>query len=111
MTGPKAYAGATYRGREAVVDRAACRDLPGDWWDTGDDGNRLALAICHQRCQVRELCGQGNHTGVISGGVPYGDTGKPVPLCSCGHPVTQQRGGTECHRCNPPQPRRWRGTP
>lgn len=102
-------------------DRAACGDLPYDWWTTGDPGNRLALLICQLRCPVRTECAQPDdgdeylpgisdgarrrprHAGVIRGGVAHHpDTGMPLPVCACGYPFSRTGGATECRSCDPP---------
>lgn len=94
------------------MTRARCRTLPSDWWDTGDDGNRLALMLCRS-CPVLEHCGQSRgEAGVIRAGVAYGETGKVLPLCACGYPNLHQPGWNApanvlCHRCAVPKLRRW----
>lgn len=79
---------------------ALCRTRPADWWDFGDDGNRLALDVCSV-CPVRDRCGTGEHAGVIRAGVAWSDEGVEVPLCRCGYPVPGI-GWVECVRCDPP---------
>lgn len=87
----------------------SCRGLPAQWWETGDDGNRLALTICGH-CPAR----QDNHcraglpdphpAGVIRAGLAYNDNGVALPLCDCGYPVLAYRGGPvgSCPRCTVP---------
>lgn len=78
--------------------RALCRTRPSDWWDLGDDGNRLAIAICSV-CPVRVRCSTGVHAGVIRGGVAWRDTGSPAPLCGCGRPAPRAE---RCSTCSVP---------
>ncbi len=86
--------------------RALCASLPSDWWMTGDDGNRLALALCSV-CPLRERCLEGDPEphGVIRGGVAWGDDGRPRGLCGCGYPLPAKDGveRAECYRCEPRQ--------
>lgn len=92
--------------RARAVGVGACRGLPSDWWDTGDDGNRLALAIC-RACPERigDVCRAGmpdaTPTGVVRAGVAYNDRGTALPLCECGYPQVAYAGGTvaPCPRC------------
>lgn len=92
---------------------ALCVSRPPDWWETGDDGNRLALAICRV-CPVREECAAGSlrEAGVIRAGVAYTERGKVARICSCGYPDDKlpdpRRTTTLCRRCLPPPLRAWR---
>lgn len=92
-----------------------CSCLPMDWWDTGDDGNRLALALCGV-CPVLEQCARTRRRewGVIRAGIAYGEDGKPLGLCRCGYPnrhrIAWRTGlpsNPRCHRCKDPVLRRW----
>lgn len=92
------------------MTRPPCIRVP-DWWDVGDDGNRLALRICF-RCPLRSGsdCRAGSPDpqphGVIRAGVAYSDAGTPLPECRCGYPQTNYvRGGsvpTACPWCAVP---------
>jgi hypothetical protein len=84
---------------------ALCRTRPADWWDTGDDGNRLALLLCSV-CPGRTTCSEGDPEphGVIRGGVAWSDAGVRLPLCACGRPAP---GRAECYDCDPPAVRSW----
>lgn len=84
-----------------------CVTRPADWWDTGDGGNRLALGYCSV-CPSRSgtTCTAGlpdpHPHGVIRAGVAYSDSGKALPICSCGYPQTNYRGGATsgCPHCS-----------
>lgn len=82
-----------------------CRARPADWWTPDDDGARLALAICH-RCPDRDGCAAGDPQphGVIRAGQAWSDAGAQLPVCGCGYPVDDYRGGTvtPCRRCRTP---------
>ncbi|MGX6605608.1 hypothetical protein ACWKSP_26270 [Micromonosporaceae bacterium Da 78-11] len=82
---------------------ALCRGLPADWWETGDDGNDLALLIC-RRCTG---CPDDDPTphGVIRQGVAYADSGVPLPDCStCGRLNRTYTGGvSRCDLCTEPR--------
>lgn len=85
--------------------RALCRTRPADWWDLGDDGNRLALALCSV-CPARSLCAADREYGVIRGGVAWNDHGRAAGLCGCGYPLPVNEHGrdrAECFRCDPPR--------
>lgn len=81
---------------------ALCRTRPSDWWDLGDDGNRLAIALCSV-CPVRSSCQTGDEEphGVIRAGVAYRDTGERCQVCACGRPIPTRRDRGECYRCEP----------
>jgi hypothetical protein len=81
---------------------ALCRTRPSDWWDLGDDSNRLAMLICSV-CPVRSSCQTGDEEphGVIRAGVAYRDTGERCQVCPCGRPVPSRRDRPECYRCEP----------
>lgn len=83
---------------------ALCATRPAEWWDTGDDGNRLALALCRV-CPNVVPCAAGDRKprGVVRAGVVYGDAGE-LPLCGCGYPFLAR-----CRRCDPAWPKWWRG--
>jgi len=84
---------------------ALCRTRPDDWWDTGDDGNRLAILLCRRACPVLGECAAGDDQpcGVVRAGVAYSDRGRPLPMCPCGRPVTRRRPGSDlCLVCAPP---------
>lgn len=66
--------------------RALCATRPADWWDLGDDGNRLALALCSV-CPVLDRCAGSREFGVVRGGVAWSDAGVRLPLCPCGRPA------------------------
>lgn len=94
--------------------RALCRTRPADWWEVGDDGNRLAIQLCVVACPVRDRCLRGDPAphGVIRGGVAYLDTGDRAAVCGCGRPVAPARlSSTSCRACDPPQntqvPKSW----
>jgi hypothetical protein len=76
--------------------RALCRTLPADWWDVGDDGNRLALALC-SACPVLDRCSAGRHHGVIRAGVAWSERGERAEICECGYPALGI--GARCARC------------
>lgn len=97
--------------------RRACEILPAQWWDTGDDGNRLAIMLCKQ-CEGCTM-DDPNPCGVIRAGVPYADDAHPRALCPCGYPATARipvagknsyaRSSVQlCHRCQPPGIDRYR---
>ena len=81
---------------------ALCRTRPSDWWETGNDGNRLAIALCSV-CPVRSSCQTGDEEphGVIRAGVAYRDTGERCDVCPCGRPVPTRRDRGECYQCEP----------
>ena len=87
------------------MTRALCTTRPADWWDLGDDGNRLALGLCRV-CPSLKRCADGDPRphGVIRAAVAFADTGVPLPVCDCGYPHTTYRGGvvTCCTRCRVP---------
>lgn len=82
-----------------------CRRRPPEWWTPDDDGARLALTIC-RLCPNLEPCAAGDPRphGVIRAGQVWSDTGRPLPVCGCGYPVDDYRGGdiTACRRCRIP---------
>lgn len=67
-----------------------CATRPGEWWETGNDGNRLAIALC-RRCPLSDRCpaldGQGRAFGMVAAGQAWSDYGHPLTVCSCGQPV------------------------
>lgn len=97
--------------------RPLCQGPPPEWWETGDDGNRLALMLCRV-CPARDGadCNAGlpdpRPHGVIRAGVPHSEAGNALRICDCGYPAAGQgldgvRDGT-CLRCAPPPLARWR---
>lgn len=83
---------------------ALCRTRPSDWWDLGDDGNRLALDLCSV-CPVLTVCSAtaGAPAGVVRAGVAYRDSGQPAAMCACGRPVVRWSAtATECLTCRVP---------
>ena len=94
----------------ATAPKPLCFGRPHEWWETGDGGNRLAIALC-KACPMRygTECHAGmpdpSPVGVIRAGIPYSDNGAALPLCpSCGYPNTAYRGGKNslCATCQPP---------
>ncbi|MEU7771251.1 hypothetical protein AB0C44_07985 [Micromonospora taraxaci] len=95
-----------------------CFTQPPEFWETGDDGNRLALALC-RACPLRrgDTCGAGlpdpKPTGVIRAGVAYNERGGVCPICvTCGYPVAdlphrRQPEGEGCRYCRVPTPKAW----
>lgn len=81
---------------------ALCRTRPSDWWDLGDDGNRLAIALC-SACPVRSSCQTGDEEphGVVRAGVAYRDSGERCDVCPCGRPIPTRRDSGECYLCEP----------
>jgi hypothetical protein len=81
---------------------ALCRTRPSDWWDLGDDGNRLAVGLCSV-CPVLAACAEsaGAPHGVIRAGVAYRDTGERCEVCPCGRPIPTRRDRGECFTCVP----------
>lgn len=99
------------------MTRALCSGRPPEWWDTGDPGNRLALALCRV-CPVRTgtTCQAGEPdprpAGVIRAAIAYTDRRGVCPICDrCGYPVDdlpdsrRQREG--CRNCRTPRLRSW----
>lgn len=91
-----------------VLDRTGlCMTRPPEWWDLGNDGNRLALLLCNA-CPRVARCGEGDPKphGVILAGIAWADSGVALPICWCGYPQTNYRGGTaaDCPRCRVPDP-------
>jgi hypothetical protein len=83
-----------------------CRGLPSDWWTCGDDGARLAMAIC-RRCPDRLGCAEGDPRpyGVVRAGAPFSDTGVLLGDCpTCGYPQPGDRVAQrdKCPRCELP---------
>jgi hypothetical protein len=83
-----------------------CATQPAEHWDTGNNGNRLALLTC-DACPATQ-CPPTNDPhphGVIRAGTAYDDTGRPLPRCHCGYPNTSHRGphrpGGCCRWCSP----------
>lgn len=81
-----------------------CTGRPADWWDTEDDGARLALALC-RACPALQECPSGDPhpKGVVRAGNAYSDTGAVLPICpTCGYPQVGYKGGPvfdTCGRC------------
>lgn len=90
------------------MTRPLCAGLDPEWWTLGDDGNRLALAICG-RCSGCPSNDPKPH-GVIRQGVPYSDKGAALRICACGYPQATRRADddTLCPRCALPGLDRWR---
>ncbi|RLK13300.1 hypothetical protein DER29_4317 [Micromonospora sp. M71_S20] len=92
---------------------ALCATRPADWWDLGDDGNRLALAICRV-CPVQTACAAtaDREAGVIRAGIAYLERGQVAPICQCGYPddkrLDPRRTTVLCRRCHVPNLRAWR---
>lgn len=100
-----------------------CETRPEDWWEFGDDGNRLAVLLC-ATCpgclfvtagQPRGVVTHWNPRGVIVDGVPYDDHGRRHALCPCGYPsvnpADRHRNSTKsqpCKRCKLPDISLWR---
>ncbi len=85
--------------------RALCRTRPADWWDVGDDGNRLAMTLCRLACPVIAECAAtaGDEAGVVRAGIAYADTGRVLDICPCGRPVIGQSALVGyCRICEPP---------
>lgn len=82
-----------------------CLDQPADWWDTGDNGNRTALDMC-RTCPTGCPNNDPYPHGVIRDGIPYGNNGRPRPLCPCGYPVETDHAkpgaDSRCRRCQTP---------
>ncbi|RKN38471.1 hypothetical protein [Micromonospora endolithica] len=95
-----------------------CTTRDPEMWDTGNGGNRLALALCAV-CPVRvgTTCAAGEPddrpTGVIRAGVAYNERGGVCPVCDrCGYPVDDlpdRRRPTPpgCRHCRVPQLGSW----
>jgi hypothetical protein len=86
--------------------RALCRTRPADWWEVGDDGNRLAIALCRLACPVIAQCATAagdQEAGVVRAGIAYADTGRVLDVCGCGRPVLGQSAVPgRCRTCEPP---------
>jgi hypothetical protein len=82
---------------------ALCEGRPPQWWDTGNDHNLQALALC-ARCPLAGTCktaGEPVH-GVILDGVAYNDKGDVARLCRCGQPISNlPPHTTRCRACRP----------
>lgn len=99
--------------------RALCVDQPPEHWDTGDRGNRLALALCRV-CPARdgEVCTVGQPDrrpfGVIRAGVAYNERGRRCEICDCGYPNDDIDKGRDrppgCRQCRVPVLRSWART-
>jgi len=86
-------------------DKAICRTRPSDWWETGDDGNRLAMTLCRIACPVLTDCAAHacDEAGVVRAGTAYADTGRVLTVCPCGRPVIGQSAKEGyCRTCEPP---------
>lgn len=97
-----------------------CETRPYQWWDTGDPGNRLALALCRV-CPARDgstcLAGQADQrpAGVIRAGVAFNERGRRCDICAvCGYPVDDvlapSRIPPGCRHCRVPRLRSWSRT-
>lgn len=104
--------------RGPAVTRPRCQGPPPEYWDIGDDGNRLALMLCDVCPRRRGTeCDAGladpNPHGVIRAGVPYSEAGNAISICIiCGYPNLGFRDGIigkGCPRCAPPPLERFRG--
>lgn len=90
-----------------------CQTRPADWWEFGDDGNRLALLLCAAcpGCLFPADCGP---AGVIVAGRAYDEDGQLHTLCECGYPAQapatrhQGRNPQKCSRCKLPDIGLWR---
>jgi hypothetical protein len=90
-----------------------CAGQPTEYWTSlGDDGNRLALAVCRvcpcrngDQCVGPDVVPDPRPAGVIRAGIAWSDTGKLLPLCdACGYPVVGYAGGdVSCRRCAIPE--------
>ena len=96
-----------------------CFTQPAEFWDTGDPGNRLALALCRV-CPLRqgEDCRAGladpRPAGVIRAGVAFNERGGRCDICpTCGYPMDDLPDRRRpdkpvgCRHCRPPQPTSW----
>lgn len=95
-----------------------CQTRPPEHWDTGDGGNRLALALCRV-CPLRtgDTCDAGlpdrRPTGVIRAGVAYNQRGGVCPICDrCGYPNddlpdARRPAPPGCRHCRVPLLRNW----
>lgn len=88
-----------------------CMTRDPQWWDTGNDGNRLAIMLC----RICRGCPDNDPRpcGVIRGGVAYGDDSHPRVLCPCGYPAEAwNKNGRDsvqlCRRCQLPDMERYR---
>ena len=91
-----------------------CQTRPADWWEYGDDGNRLAMLLCAvcPGCLFPASC---RPAGVIIAGRPYDDNGQVHALCACGYPARapadRHHNSTktqQCTRCKLPDIGLWR---
>lgn len=83
-----------------------CVGKPAEWWSPEHDGARLALGLCSV-CPGRPRCLDGDPRphGVIRAGIAWTDDGRPLPVCPCGYPDWDYRGGPTnrvCPRCRIP---------
>lgn len=86
---------------ERTAPRPLCEGRVPEYWETGDDGNRLALMLCNVcPARVDTDCNAGTPdptpTGVIRAGVPYDDDSRPLPVGDCGYP---HQYDTPCRLC------------
>lgn len=75
-----------------------CTDQDPTWWEPGHEQARLAILIC-RRCPG---CPDTDPApaGVIRQGVPYFDSGLPMPLCmGCERPQVSFQGGWQAGYC------------
>jgi hypothetical protein len=82
-----------------------CQRQDPTWWETGDDGNRLAIMLC-RLCNGCPDNDPKPH-GVIRDGHAFNAAGRQLAGCPCGYPAEhQKRTGREsaahlCRRCEP----------
>lgn len=89
-----------------------CQTRPADWWEFGDDGNRLAILLC-AACPGCLFPADCHPAGVIVAGRAYDDDGDAHKLCPCGYPAQSKPTGHHtkkqlCSRCTPPEIGLWR---
>lgn len=85
--------------------RRLCVGRPAEWWETDNDGARLALDICSV-CPGLASCDRGRRWGMVQAGVAWNELGFPAGICACGYPLPVSREGVErsqCFRCRPRQ--------
>ncbi|MEU4399746.1 hypothetical protein [Micromonospora orduensis] len=82
-----------------------CYVRPPQWWDVGHERNIDAIALCGI-CPFLADCKPvtGTPYKQILAGIPYGERGRPLPLCdTCTNPITNgsRRGIGGVIRCDP----------